>query len=510
MRELSHGRALASIAKGRVDSPELPRYRPPAAARGSFSQMDGDSVQLWGVDFGSTTCSAAAAAARLVRGAGGRIEVGEVEVYYQSPITFTPFVGPDLDLEAAGALLCTWLRDGAMDPGRLLGGGALVTGLAARCGNASGLAALLRSRLGPCILTTTEDPCLESWVAFMASCAELSRASPERFVLNLDIGGGTTNLALGRGGSVLATGALHVGARHIKVRPDSFTITALSEHAKVLLRHAGIEKRIGDSLIPAEVERILTIQVRQIEAVVRGEAPDLEPLIVVPLRLPEGARDVAVTVTGGVGDLVYKVLRGEALPARTAYGDLGIELACALARSPVLFPQAADPARGLTPRVPARATVYGSLLYGTEVSGTTLFLPHPEVLPLPDLPILARLGGASTDAEIEAAVRLAARCPRGACLHLVDGCVSLAQVRALASRLRGALVRCEFPRELPLVLLVTADVGKLLGSYVTEWGRAPLNLVVLDEVSDRPMAFVSLGPPREQVVPVSFYGMRRM
>lgn len=469
--------------------------------------MDGDSVQLWGVDFGSTTCSAVAASARLLRGAGGRTEVGEIRVFYQSPISFTPFSGSDLDLAAADSLLARWLQEGAMDRERLFGGGALVTGLAARCGNASGLAALLRARLGPCILTTTEDPCLESWVAFMASCAELSHAHPERWLLNLDIGGGTTNLALGRGGSVLETGVLHVGARHIKVHPAGFTITALSGFAQELLRHAGIDKGIGDTLDPEEAERIVAIQVRQIEAAVLGAVPELESLVAVPLRLPEGARGARVTITGGVGELVYRVLRGEELPPRTAYGDLGIELARALVRSPVLFPQSEDAAP--VPQVPARATVYGSLLYGTEVSGTTLYLPHPEVLPLPDLPILARLCGSSTDSEIESAVRLAARCSQGACLHLIDGCASLWQVRELATRLRSALERCEFPPALPLVLLVSADVGKLLGCYVTAWGSAPLNLVVLDEVSDRPMAFVSLGSPREQVVPVSFYGMRR-
>lgn len=474
--------------------------------------MDGDSVQLWGVDFGSTTCSAAAASARLVRsGASGRTEIGDVTLYYQSPITFTPFVGSDLDLESAERLLDTWLQEGAMDPARLLGGGALVTGLAARCGNTSGLAALLRARLGPCLLTTAEDPCLESWVAFMASCAEISRANPERWLLNLDIGGGTTNLALGRGGSVLETGALHVGARHIQVRPGSHTITALSELAQVLLRHAGIQKRVGDTLEPCEVERIVTLQVRQLEAAVRGAEPGLVQLIAVPLRLPPGLSDPSITITGGVGDLVYKVLRAEDLPPCTAYGDLGIELACAIARSPVLVPHRPDRTEpALLPQVPARATVYGSLLHGTEVSGTTLFLPRPEVLPLPDLPILARLSGTSPDAEIEAAVRLAARCPQGACLHIVAGCTSLAQVRELSARLRAALGRCEFPRAQPLVLLVSADVGKLLGSYVTAWGSAPFNLVVVDEVTDRPMAFVSLGPLRDQVVPVSFYGMNRL
>jgi ethanolamine utilization protein EutA len=66
-----------------------------------------------------------------------------------------------------------------------------------------------------------------------------------------------------------------------------------------------------------------------------------------------------------------------------------------------------------------------------------------------------------------------------------------------------------FPPHVPLVFLLTDNTGKLFGSYLTGWGRAPLQVLVLDEVSSRPMSFVNLGALRGQVVPVSFYGMSR-
>jgi ethanolamine utilization protein EutA len=56
------------------------------------------------------------------------------------------------------------------------------------------------------------------------------------------------------------------------------------------------------------------------------------------------------------------------------------------------------------------------------------------------------------------------------------------------------------------VLLVNENVGKLLGSYVTEWGALPLSLAVIDEVSHRDARFAQIGAPHHQVVPVSFYG----
>jgi len=57
--------------------------------------------------------------------------------------------------------------------------------------------------------------------------------------------------------------------------------------------------------------------------------------------------------------------------------------------------------------------------------------------------------------------------------------------------------------------LLAKNVGKLLGSYITRWGQLPLKLVAVDEISDRNMAFVSLGALRNQVLPISLYGMNR-
>ncbi len=72
-----------------------------------------------------------------------------------------------------------------------------------------------------------------------------------------------------------------------------------------------------------------------------------------------------------------------------------------------------------------------------------------------------------------------------------------------------ALRALDFPTSLPLVLLVPDNVGKAQGGYVTGWGRLPVTLIVLDEVSPRGARFVQIGRMEVQVVPVSFYGMGR-
>src|ERR1051326_4114022 len=160
------------------------------------------SVTLVGLDFGTTTSSAVVATARLRYDAvTGRSELSQLRESYRSEMVFTPMCGDELDLEQMESYLQSWLT--ATRPEDIFGGGALLTGLTAQKANAAALVHLIEGRVGEALIATAEDPCLESWLAFMGSCAGLSRDYPDMSIINLDIGSGTTNLALGRNGEVL-------------------------------------------------------------------------------------------------------------------------------------------------------------------------------------------------------------------------------------------------------------------------------------------------------------------
>jgi ethanolamine utilization protein EutA len=151
--------------------------------------------------------------------------------------------------------------------------------------------------------------------------------------------------------------------------------------------------------------------------------------------------------------------------------------------------------------------VYGLLRHSTAVSGSTLFLPRPEILPLPDVPILGSLTLETPDAQIRALVDLVRRSGRGGCLHVRLGTHAAAAVGGLGTRIAAALRQGSFPAGHPLVLLVRENVGKALGHYVTAWGALAVDLIVVDEVTVRDAQYVHLGAARRQVVPVSFFGL---
>ena len=182
------------------------------------------------------------------------------------------------------------------------------------------------------LVATADDPGLESWLAFLGSCDALSCANPETPILNLDIGGGTTNLAIGKAGQVLRTGCLSIGARHLQVEPGGYRIRSLTPQAKATLAHLGIARDVGHQLTRGEVDAVLDFYLRIIESESQPEARHADVDIrrgyeQVPFHLPRDVGSYAVTLSGGVGELVYAHLRGEPWPSTTKFGDLGIDLA---------------------------------------------------------------------------------------------------------------------------------------------------------------------------------------
>ena len=468
-----------------------------------------DRVQLVGLDFGSTTSSAVVARTSLRRTATGRMELDAPEETYRSEMVFTPIRADDcIDLDKIKQLLDSWIEEGEVQAEQLFGGGALLTGLTAQKENAAALVGLIRSRLGDALVATADDPCLESWLSFMGSCASLSRQYPEKAILNLDIGGGTTNLALGCNGQVLRTGCLFLGARHVQVIPGTYTIAKLSVYARKVLAHLQIGKKPGDDLTKWEIETLLTFSMSILEAICRGDADPIaltkmKELEQVPFRMPTEFQDPIVTFSGGVGELVYRQLHGVPWPTTTQFGDLGIDLAQRIVQAPIWQ----NSLRDFRPRSAGRATVYGLLQHSTEVSGSTLFLGAPGILPLSDIPILGRLTAHDLDNRIHDVLSLVRRSSRGGCVQVRIGGIQTAVVRCFGEQISRILAELAFPATLPLVLLVQENVGKVFGQFVTRWSAIPLQLLVIDEVTLRDAQYVQIGAPMHQVVPVSFFGL---
>jgi ethanolamine utilization protein EutA len=499
-----------------------------------------DETWLLGLDIGSTTTQAIASSARILRNCvTGRMELSQANVVYRSPVVFTPFrgdkslsetclqrggqahfaptspqkepvpdgswTGDELDDGELDGMIESWITAAGIELAALFAGGAILTGLAAQARNAAAVARLLRSRFPQSMVVTADDPRLESWLAFLGSCTALSKLHTDVPIINLDIGGGTTNPAWGLAGEVRQVGCYVIGARHVRLTPGTWRIEGLSALAVRLFESLGIRARLGDELAPDDRDHLLDFYVATLEAIVCGDRVHLAQE---PVRWHEQAAfeppkaTPIITLSGGVGELAYACARGETLPSTTAFGDLGIDLARCICQSPLL----AKDLRAHAPANRGAATVCGLALHTAELSGTTLYLPRPDLLPLADLPILGCLCEPDSG-RLEELLDLAKTGGHGAAIRIDSPLDGWQSVKRMGEAIALAITRRAYPPERPLVLLVGPNIGKTLGQYATQWGKLPANLIVIDELPPRPARFVRLGALRHNVVPVSYYGL---
>jgi len=465
------------------------------------------TVKLVGLDCGSTTTSLVVARARLTGAALGRVEVSDVTPVFMSELVLTPFADHQIDAAPLARLIDDWLKASQTEPAEIFGGGALITGLAAERSNARAIATAIEARMGDTLIATAQDPALESWLAFLGNCYNLSLAHAERPLLNLDIGGGTTNLAWGRNGQVHDTACLFVGARHFQFVPGTYQMRAMSEQGRALLRHLGIAAAIGQTLAEGEIAAIARFQARTLLHAVQGDTPaDAGEAAVwqVPWQHPEWVpRDASLTLSGGVGQWAYDLLAGRSAWQVTPYGDLGGELARAIVELPDLRTRLAE----FEGETRGRATVLGLMRHASEIAGSTLYLPKAASLPLKHVPIVGQLDMRCDAGSLSRMLALAAHAMPAGCLRVELPTHDLSGVRSLADRLSQALTAASWPPDRTLLLLLEPNLGKVLGNYVTRWGALPIDLIVVDEIPPRDAQFVSLGRPREGVVPLWLYGL---
>ncbi len=112
--------------------------------------------------------------------------------------------------------------------------------------NAEAIAGLLAEQRGD-FVTATAGHHMESMLAAYGSGAARVSHDEDKRILNIDIGGGTTKLAVLEKGSVTATAAVHIGGR-LQVVDETGGIVRLDPAGRYHARQAGFDWSRGDAV----------------------------------------------------------------------------------------------------------------------------------------------------------------------------------------------------------------------------------------------------------------------
>lgn len=454
--------------------------------------MTGERLLSVGIDIGTTTTQLVISRLTL-RNEGAAFSVpqfaiAEKEVLYRSAIHFTPLLS-DTRIDAAGVreIVEREYAASGFDKQDIQTGAVIITGETARKENAREVLNALSDFAGDFVVATA-GPALESVLAGKGSGAQAYSEAQHCAVLNLDIGGGTTNLALFDNGSLKDTGCLNVGGRLMKFSSDG----ALTYLSPVLRPYFNFQ--IGQRLTEADLQPVVRLLVDILLRTVSGQG-----------SITDFITDKAVSVTGepllsfsgGVADLIDEKPR----PC-FAYGDLGVLLGRAIYHSPLCE------GRFLRARETIRATVIGAGSHATELSGSTIFYDRVR-FPLKNLPVAALT---QADEALEPSA-LAEKIREKTALFSPDGAPAVLGLHGLRNPRFSELckladgvalgLRDAAERGNPLVIAVRADMGKALGQAVGMLlPEAPL--VCLDGVTLPEGSYLDIGAPVAggQVLPV--------
>ena len=328
-----------------------------------------------GIDLGTTTTQMILSRLTVENKASPfsvpRMEISGREILHRSHIYFTPLRTNDtLDAEKIRDIVDQEYSLAGIKPKEIQTGAVIITGETARKENAKAVLAALKDYAGKFVVATA-GPALESVLAARGADADKYAAAHQTHVLHMDIGGGTTNLALlGPDGTVMDTGCVNVGGRLLK-----FDGSGQVTYRSPVLSGVGTVD-VGERVDPEALKPLVGLLVQVLEEAAGLRKRSAVNAFITDKLIELPTTPVVLSFSGGVAELI-KTEETDWL----RYGDLGVLLGRAI--------RASELCRGsyILGQETVQATVVGAGSYATELSGSTV--SHYDVeFPLQNLPVV--------------------------------------------------------------------------------------------------------------------------
>jgi ethanolamine utilization protein EutA len=443
-----------------------------------------------GVDIGSSTSHLVCSRLLLER-LDNRYVVSERVVIHESDVLLTPYTAEGLI--DAGALrdfidrqyALAGLTAAGIDTGALI-----LTGVAVRRANARAIGELFAADAGKFVSLSAGDALETTLAAFGSGAAARSVRETAR-VMNVDIGGGTSKIAVCVAGAVVTQTAIDIGARIVSFDAAG-CVLRVEEAGARLAAEVGLVLTPGEVPGPDALARMVERMAWHLFQAMQGSAPGATTQAL--LRLPPLASaqlpDV-VSISGGVSEYVFR-------RETRAFGDLGPALAQAILRQLQAWgPRIERPDQGI------RATVVGASQYTVQVSGSTIFVEPHSALPVRNVPVIAPVlpleGEVLDPAAIGDVIRAALeRMDLADAQRAVGLCYrwrGSATFGRLDSFCRGIVagMRALLDAGLPLVLVGDGDVGGLVGLHFHAELRLENPVVSIDGIVLHDFDFIDIG-----------------
>ena len=467
------------------------------------------SLTSVGIDIGSSTSHLIFSRLVLRRqgiSLSSRFVVVSREIVYESPILLTPYVDKlTIDTEKLNEFIHDAYARAGLTRRDIDTGALIVTGEAAKKKNAEAIAALFAEEAGKFVCATAGHNLEAILAAYGSGAVEASTGDGDVACMNVDVGGGTSKIAITRGGQVVDTAALEVGARLVAL-DENQKIDRLEDAGARIGEASGVSLALGRVLGEADKERMAgTLSGCLLEVLGRGPLSPLTQEIMLTPALSYQEPIRSIQFSGGVSEYIYGYETGDK-------GDLGNHVGRKI-RDGAVELATRESWEFKEPDVRIRATVIGASQYTVQVSGNTIFLSDDSVLPLRNLQVITphfRQTEPLTTEDVRGSIESALQRfdmtegDRGAALalHWELG-PSYPLIKTLATGVVEGMKE-HIRQGQRLVLVFDADIAKLVGNIIDKEILPGCGVISIDGIDLKDFDFVDIGEelPDAKAVPV--------
>ncbi|MGY5855156.1 MAG: ethanolamine ammonia-lyase reactivating factor EutA [Candidatus Thorarchaeota archaeon] len=456
-----------------------------------------------GVDIGTSTSHVVFSQIVLEKNESSRtekFEIKERKILHSGPIHLTPFKdASNIDFENLRDLLLSDYRMAGIGVSDIDTGAVIITGETAKKENAEWIVSALAGEAGK-FVAATAGPNFESVLAAYGSGAVTKSADTGETIMNVDIGGGSSNVAVCKEGRVVATSAINVGGRLIAV-DENHTIIRLEDTGKKLAEAVGLSLELGQVLSDSDRKLLADALVDALlECILQKPYSEITSMLMMAPPLKFEDQIDRITFSGGVAEYIYDSEEME-------FNDLGVFLARAIK---MRIEELGLPVG--RPEHKIRATVIGAGNFSLQVSGSTTFLSSGLKYPLRNLPVIEPHIGTRKPSSVDVKEAIENALSRFDLIEGVDPLImafnnsvrpSYENLKEFAMGVVSALPN-SVKTQSPIFMCFDADIGNSVGNVMKRETGIKNELLSIDEIRLKEGDFVDIGEPiiEDVVVPV--------
>ena len=457
--------------------------------------MSKETLLTVGIDLGTSTTQLVLSELTVENFASAftvpRISISDKKVIYRSDIIFTPLLNQsEIDAEPIKAFVAEQYRQAGIHKQDIQMGAVIITGETARKSNANNVLRALSGYAGDFVVATA-GPDLESIIAGKGAGAQTYSETKRKPVVNLDIGGGTTNLAVFKDGEVIDTACFDIGGRLIKLDQQQ-KITYIAPKIQEIINKKGLTLHLGDQATEQNLLPIISELVAVLEnSIGLGTQSPFYQLLVTNHPLRKGEELPIVTFSGGVADCLNTTSTN-----LFKYGDIGLLLGKYLRKSLIFSEKEV-----LESAETIRATVVGAGSHTAEISGSTIAY-REQILPVKNIPILKL----AQEDETLTVTELGQRIQEKLNWHRIEETPQIAlAIRGMSNPTFADIQRYGqgiveglaslVAEQIPIIVMVDEDMAKALGHSLSAHLPKDYPFICLDSVKVENGDYVDIGLP---------------